>query len=116
MKPDKGKFLRPLMGVGWYRRDQWQQLREAAADPTELEARWEDWQKEAAATFEGMVRAGTPVERVDVDVTDLILWCRATKRPLDKSGRARYISEKLKARHLQRAHRPSKDPDPLPEG
>lgn len=91
--------LQALLGIAWYRAEQWPDLLAAVSDRSEFEERHEDWLATAEKTLEDMTRAGSRVERVEVDVTEMVAWCRARKAPLDARARSRFVSEKLQARH-----------------
>lgn len=91
--------LQALLGIAWYRAEQWSDLLAAVSDRPALEDRHEDWLATAEKTFDEMARAGSRVERVEVDVTELVAWCRARQAPLDARARSRFVSEKLQARH-----------------
>ena len=59
-------------GVAWFDREQWQRLREVAADP----------------------------ERVPVDTEELIAWCKDRARSIDSSARAEFAARQLRKVHL----------------
>lgn len=84
-----------VTGIAWYRRDQWARLRELAADAAKLEASYEDWLAGAQKTMVGLTVAGVRARRVDVDLDDLVRWCRHEGRPLDSAARAAFAAERL---------------------
>ena len=93
-------MTRTVVGVAWYSRTTWTELRESAPDGTELEATYEDW----LVVFEnGLVKlraAGLNPERVDVDLAAFRGWCGSVGRPLDSAARAAFVSEQLRHRDL----------------
>ena len=91
--------LQALLGIAWYRAEQWGDLLSAVADREALEDRHEEWLATAEKTMADMSRAGSRVERVEIDVTEMVAWCRARNAPLDARARSRFVSEKLQARH-----------------
>ena len=86
-----------VTGVAWYRRDQWARLLELAADADSLEAAYEDWLAGAQETIVQLTIAGARVRRVDIDVDDLVRWCRHEGRPLDSAARAAFAVERLRS-------------------
>lgn len=86
-----------ITGIAWYRRDQWARLRELAADADGLEEAYEDWLAGAQRTVDQMTATGVHVRRVDIDLDDLVHWCRAEGRPLDSAARAAFTAERLRS-------------------
>jgi hypothetical protein len=82
-------------GVAWYRRDQWPLLKSASADAEDLEETYDEWLEYAERHFKDIWDAGINLHKVDVDVEDLIGWCREQNRPLDGSARAAYVIKKF---------------------
>jgi hypothetical protein len=44
-----------------------------------------------------MTAAGVRVRRVDVDLDELVRWCRHEGRPIDSAARAAFAAERLRA-------------------
>ncbi len=84
-----------VSGVAWYRREQWPLLRENSADAEDLEETYDEWLEFAKDALLNFARKGSPMRRIDVDVEELIAWCREENRPLDANARAAFASEKL---------------------
>ncbi len=87
----------PITGIAWYRRDQWARLRKLAADADRLEEEFEDWLVGAQKTIVQLTATGLRVRRVDVDLDDLVRWCRHEGRPLDSAARAAFTAERLRS-------------------
>ena len=51
-------------GVAWFDREQWQRLREVAADPERLEESYEAWVAMAERAIRRLEAAGMLIERV----------------------------------------------------
>jgi hypothetical protein len=86
-----------ITGIAWYRRDQWARLRELAADADRLEEAYEDWLVGAQKTIVQMTATGVRVRRVDIDLDDLVGWCRREGCPLDSAARAAFVAERLRS-------------------
>jgi hypothetical protein len=97
--PKNKRKARMVTGVAWYRAEQWQRLRVGAADVENLEENHEAWLQ----TAERLLRKGIPsdltVEKVDVDIEELLAWCNARDLPVDGKARSRYVSEKLRQKY-----------------
>ena len=90
-----------VTGLAWYRREQWPLLREVAADPEILEETYDAWLRIAQKAAVDLALEGVRAERVDIDVEELVKWCRANSRLVDSSARAQFTSRKLKAKYEQ---------------
>lgn len=86
------------LGIAWYRRDQWQKLLAASVDNEDLEDTFEDWEAGAAKKYQELRLAGKKVEKIEVDIDQLLSWCQQNKLPLTASSRARFVAERMRAR------------------
>lgn len=51
----------------------------------------------AQKTIVQMTATGVRVRRVDIDLDDLMRWCRHEGRPLDSAARAAFAAERLRS-------------------
>jgi hypothetical protein len=91
-----------VSGIAWYRREQWARLRELADDADALEETYEDWLASARRIFVRMTVAGVRVRRVDVELDELVRWCRREGRKLNGAARADFVAECLRAAAIRR--------------
>jgi hypothetical protein len=84
-----------VMGVAWYRREEWPKLLAAAADRGQLEDTYDEWLLSAEQLLSQLSAKGIELKKVDIDVDALIAWCRDKQLPLDGEARSRYVSEIL---------------------
>jgi hypothetical protein len=87
-----------VTGCAWYRAEQWERLREIAADRDELEASYDDWAAHAEESLRQMREAGIDAEKVVIDVEELLAWCQAQGCDVDGGARARYAAEVMRQR------------------
>ena len=87
---------RLILGVAWYRADQWSLLRALAADSEELEQTHAEWLGSATKSLDQLRKQVVSAVKVDVDVGELSAWCQKHNRPLDGKARAEYTAEKLR--------------------
>src|ERR1043166_1913725 len=85
-----------VLGVAWFRPDQWELLRAVSVDADVLESTHAEWEKLARRTIRDLGPQGILARRVDVEVERLQAWCAEQQRPLDASARAAYASERLR--------------------
>jgi hypothetical protein len=84
-----------LIGVAWYRREDWPKLLAAAADRDALEDTYDEWRQTARQMLLRLSADGRHVKKVDIDLDKLIAWCRNKRLPLDGDARVKYVSEVL---------------------
>lgn len=95
-------MTRTVVGVAWYSRATWTELRAHAPDAADLESTYEDWLDVFHRGVALVEAAGVRPERVEVDLQALVAWCAPTGRPLDSAARAAFVSEQLRLRELER--------------
>jgi trans-aconitate methyltransferase len=81
-----------VLGIGFYRREQWPLLIETAADSHLLEKTYDDWMAVLDASIEKIRASGLEPELVDIDVEELLAFCRKEGLPNNASCRSRFIS------------------------
>jgi len=74
-------------------------LRAEAADPEVLEETYEEWLSVAQGAVLDLARQAVRAERVEIDVEELLAWCRANNRPLDGKARAEFTTRQLRKKH-----------------
>jgi len=84
-----------VVGIAWFRPDQWQLLRSVASDADILEQTHAEWESLAEKTIRDLARQGVRARKVDVDINELQAWCNSQQRPLDASARAVYAASQL---------------------
>jgi hypothetical protein len=93
-----GKDEAPILAVAWYKPSQWQRLEEIAPDVKEAWGSYEQWHAAATRRINETKRAGRRAEKVELDVEELLAWCRQQDRPVDAATRAEYAAALLAKR------------------
>jgi hypothetical protein len=91
-----------ILGIAWYRREEWSHLLEIAADRDELEDTYEEWLHIAEMRLHEMTEAGINAMRVYINVDELQDCCVGHGRPVDGSARAVFTGEKLRQFHKKK--------------
>jgi hypothetical protein len=99
---------RLVVGVAWYRENQWDRLKEVSADRDRLEDAWTDWVRGAEASMRDVRAQGIDVRKVDVDVEELLRWCRANGKPVNGESRSSFAAKKLLDREPERGGKPKR--------
>jgi hypothetical protein len=84
------------VGIAWFDREQWHQLCEVAADRSELDDTFEEWEANASGALANFKSNGVNAEPFEVLVAELVQWCAERKLPIDGASRAEYVSFMLK--------------------
>jgi hypothetical protein len=88
-----------VVGIGWYRREQWALLKAESADAAALEDTYEEWLQGAERIVRDLASHGVTAERVDIDVTSLVAWCHEHGRRVDGAARADFVTRQLRDEH-----------------
>ena len=98
-KKKKSKSGRPgdaVIGVAWYRLEQWDHLLQIAADREVLEDTYEEWKVTAEESLKKFAMPGYHLRKVDIDVEELLGWCNVHNRPVDGAARSEFAADKLR--------------------
>lgn len=95
MTPDKDKPQR-IIGLAWYKPNQWARLIEVSEDADRLEQTFLEWFEPASKRYNEMVRSKLQVRKIAVDVEELIEWCKRRGLPVSAASRALYVKEKTR--------------------
>jgi len=79
-----------VLSIAWYRREQWERLREISADRDDLESNYEEWRLAAEKTFLELCGARMAPVKALVDVEEPLSWCQSQGRPVDAKARAEF--------------------------
>ena|SRR5215207_6568566 len=85
----------PVIGVAWYRPEQWETLRNASVDRDKLEETYAEWLADAERVVKQLQQQGLRVIKVEVEITDLLVWCGGQRIPLDGEARSNYAAFKV---------------------
>ena len=87
------------MGFAWYKPDQWSLLLQVSSDRDDLEQTHEEWLSHAETTFKQLRGKGMDIEKVIVDVSELVQWCKDHNLPINGQSRSSYTVEALRKGH-----------------
>jgi hypothetical protein len=84
-----------VVAVVWYRPEQWQRVRDIAADSDDFEDSFAEWLQLAEKKVQQLRASGLRVEKVDLDSEKLIFWCNEHGLENNAQTRSRYAAERL---------------------
>lgn len=96
MKNKIEKSERTVLGVGWYREDQWEFLLKNAVDREDLEKTYSEWLEGITEGMKNFSKSGIQCKKIPVDVNEMINWCINNRYPFDGASRSVFISLKTK--------------------
>lgn len=73
------------------------------ADASQLEETYDEWLAEAQKAFFTVRLQGLEARWVNVEVHELVAWCKARKLRVNGKSRASYVIEKLQIEETQGA-------------
>jgi hypothetical protein len=91
----KRRTARTEIGLGWYRREDWDRLLEMFPDRDQLHDTYDEWLKDVRQGEKLVKREGNITKRIIVDPDELAAWCAMRGREPIASARAEYICEKM---------------------
>ncbi len=85
-----------VAGIAWFDSEQWQRLREVAADPETLEDSHAEWLDVANRALRDLRSQGLTLEKVPLKIEELIAWSNEEGRPIDSAARAQFAALELR--------------------
>lgn len=80
-----------VIGVCWYRQDQYDRFLASANDREALEDTWAEWQITAERIIRQYRARGLDVRKVEIDLDDLLAYCTVEGKPNTAASRAAYV-------------------------
>jgi hypothetical protein len=84
-----------VLGVAWYRADQWQRFRTLASDTDALHETYTEWETNALEKLRELHALGIAARAVPIDVDALAQWCHEHNLAVDSAARAQFVAEKV---------------------
>jgi hypothetical protein len=91
-----------VMGLAWFRREDYRTLKSLFADGTGLHPSYDDWLKAAEGMFEQLKRQGIETHKVYIDPEEFPAWCKANGLNIDSKARIRFANETVAKMYLDR--------------
>jgi hypothetical protein len=85
-----------IMGVSWYRPEQWERLREISEDKENFALSYDDSRVESEQKIRDLEAQGIRPVKVDVDVEALLTWCTAQGLAVTPETRTKFMMNTLR--------------------
>ena len=82
-----------MVGIGFYKREQWPLLLASAVDSHILEKTYDDWLDIVDASIDKIKAHGAEPKLVDVDIEELISFCGKEGLQNDAAARSKFIAK-----------------------
>ncbi len=87
-----------VTGVAWYKPEQYTRVRELSTDKDAMFESYEEWRVNAEDVCLKLLGEGVVIKKVEVDLDDMLAWCRLHGKDFNGAARSEYVSHKLKQR------------------
>ena len=88
-----------VVGMMWYRRDQWDRWKDVTPDWDEMSPTYDAWLREAKRGVRVYEDQGIYVERVEADVDEVLAWCRYKGLQPNGAARSQYAAERVRLKN-----------------
>ncbi len=88
-----------VIGLAWYRKEDYERLMAMFTDRDELPDTYEDWLAKAQKIVVTMSMDGFLMEKSYIDPETFPQWCAKKGLEMDASARTRYAVEEVEAKH-----------------
>ncbi len=94
----KRRNITAELGLGWYRREDWDRLLQMFPDRDQMHDSYDEWLADVRHHEKFLRREGNITKRIVVKPDELATWCTIRGKAPIASARAEYISEKMAER------------------
>jgi len=86
------------IGICWFQPEQWGRLIEISEDREKLGDNYEEWRKNASRAIANIESQHQKVQKLKVNLEELLAWCNENNLPVIGSSRADYAAYLLTTR------------------
>ena len=84
-----------VIGIAWYKKEQWFILRQVIENPNDIENTYAEWLNNAINLRKTLIDSGLTVEEVEIDIQDVISWCKKDNKTINSKNITEYVVFKL---------------------
>jgi hypothetical protein len=85
-----------VVGLAWYRPEDWRTLKAMVPDGEEFHDTYAEWLAQGEMVERRLRKEGHTVKRIDIDPIVLRAWCLLNGLPMDADARTQYASERVR--------------------
>ena len=79
-----------VLGVAWYKPEQWDRLLDISSDRAELENTYDEWKVAAEENLVNLAQHGYKLRKVHIDVERLLICCNSQNRAVERDARTEF--------------------------
>lgn len=87
------------IGLPWFKKEDYAAFREISADASDMHDSWEEWLEHSQKLEAGIKAQAGNVERVYLDPTAFVAWCKANGMIADSKGRQTFVATVISAKY-----------------
>jgi len=80
----------PIVCIAWFEANQWEKLIEVSIDSSSLGETYEVWRNNAETMIEKMQSGGMILQKIQVEVDELVEWAKRKGVPIDGKARSEF--------------------------
>ncbi len=84
--------MKPIVGIAWFKEEDYLFLRDIFQDGHALPATYAEWLQKAKGLFDNLSQRGFNPVKVYIDPDTFLQWCRENGRSLDAKARTAYVN------------------------
>jgi hypothetical protein len=88
-----------VTGILWWKPKQWEKAKRICTDAENFDETYQDWKEAAEKALENFQLLGLTVYKIEVNLDEMVKWCKAQKLPLSAQARSRYVSMLVEKRN-----------------
>ena len=81
-----------LYSFAWFQPEEWSRLKEVVDDPSSLDDTYEEWRISAEKSINEIRANGQKIQKVSINVSELLIWCESKGYKPDSKARAQYTA------------------------
>ncbi len=86
-----------LFAFCWFDNEQWDLL--AEIDPDGVDDSYKTWRKSAIKSFQELENNGKNIQKVNINISELKLWCKNKNKEPNSKSRSEYAAYMLQSRN-----------------
>jgi predicted metal-dependent phosphotriesterase family hydrolase len=86
-----------IVGIGYYKREEWERFLASAEDREELEDTYDEWVVDFHKTISNAKKAGVRLKKVTINLDDLMDYCIKKKRKNNSETRSHFIADLVRS-------------------
>ncbi|MCC5940553.1 MAG: hypothetical protein JJU37_03355 [Balneolaceae bacterium] len=90
---------KPVTGILWWKPEQWEKAKQMSSDSHVFDDTYEDWKEGAEKALKNFQDLRITVYRIEIELDELVKWCKNQKMPIDSKARSRFVSMKVQKHH-----------------